>query len=278
MSNVIDRHGLVKPGGYLVVFNPVTYTGKSLGDRTKSTRYNKAMVFKVLSRQNVQGEKYTRALPTTPHTIFRSYDGNPAIASADGCLPGRSYTGTDGVKFALAGTEDLQDMWKTDKDYYDRLFHVNLAVQPGFVRVGVDMPTATNQAKFQHTKKMIGIGTDFGWRYGKTTSMAFPEIDVSYQFGNTTNAELRPTCEFTYGEYIVGIPSDPETIYKILSGREAAYQIDLPITTYDAAIAQGLLRTYGTDGFPIYPAARPGSAVEDYSRIIAEECYDKVLL
>lgn len=278
MSNVIDKYGLVNPGGYLVIFNPVVQDGNAAGARSSIARYNKAMVFKVLARQNVQGEKYTRGLPTTTTTHFRSYDSGTPVASAPGCLPGRAYTDSDGVQFDLRGTEDVHDMWKTDSKYYDRLFHVTMNVNPGFVRVGVDMPSGTNQARFQRTKKAIGIGSDFGWRYGRTESVAFPEIDVAYQFGNTTNAELRPTCEFTYGEYIVGIPADPEVIFRTLIGREAAHWVTLPITIYDSAISQGLLRTYGTDGFRLYPANQTSVAVDEYQRVLAEECFSKVLV
>ncbi len=279
MSNVIDRKGLVKDGKYIVVFNPVVQAGRDAVNPRLTVRYNKAMVFRVLTRHNSQGETYVRDFPTTSTTTFRSYDaGASPVATADGCLPGRAYTGSNGLQFALPGTEDLQDMWRTDQNYYDRLFHVRLGVTPGFVRVGIDMPTGTNQAGFQRTKKMVGIGTDFGWRYGKTEGVAFPEIDISYQFGNTTNAELRPTCEFTYAEYIVGIPSDAEMIFRVLTGREPSHQINLPITTYDAAINQGLLRTYGTDGFPVYPPTYVSNAIEEYQRIIAEECYPKVLV
>ena len=278
MSNVIDKNGLVNPGGYLTVFNPVVTSERTPNSPMPTTRYNKALVFKVMARQNVQGEKYTRPLPTTTSTTFRSYDSTTPTASADGCLPGRAYTASAGVQFALSGTEDLQDMWKTDKDYYDRLFHVILNVSPGFVRVGVDMPSGTNQAKFQRTKKIVGIGYDFGWRYGNIETVAFPEIDVSYQFGNTTNAELRPTCTFTYGEYVVGIPSDPEIIFRVLSGREPSHQVDLPITTYDAAVSQGFVRTYGTDGFRVYPTNQSAAAVADYQRVISEECFARVLV
>jgi hypothetical protein len=277
MGNVIDKNGLVTAGGHLVVFNPVTQTTRNPA-AGQIVRYNKAMVFKVLARQNVQGEKYTRRLPTTESTPFRSYDSGIPVASAAGRLPARAYTGSAGVQFDLPGTEDVHDMWKVDHTYYDRLFHVITKVSPGFVRVGVDMPSSTNQAKFQRTKKMIGIGHDFGWRYGGTEFVPFPEIDVSYQFGNTTNAELYPMCELTYGEYVVGIQSDPEIVFKVLTGREPAHVITMPITTYDAAISQGLLRAYGTDGFRVYPANQAGAAMDDYQREISENCFPKVLV
>ena len=51
MSSVTDRNGLVKDGGYLVVFNPVVQSGKDPVNSSISIRYNKAMVFKVLARQ-----------------------------------------------------------------------------------------------------------------------------------------------------------------------------------------------------------------------------------
>lgn len=278
MSSVIDKNGLVKDGGYLAVFNPVVQTGRDPINPSVSIRYNKAMVFKVLARQNTLGEKYVRELPTKTTTSFRGYDGGEPTASADGCLPARAYTASGGLRFELAGTEDLYDMWKTNKDYYDRLFHVHLRVSPGFVRVGVDMPTGANQARFQRTRKIIGIGTDFGWRYGYTEFVPFPEIDCSYQFGNTTNVELRPKCEFTYAEYVVGIPSDPDLIFKVLTGKEPAHKVTMPISIYDSAISNGLIRTYGTDGFRVFPSTQYSAAIDEYQAVITRECIPKVLV
>ena len=280
MSNVTDKNGLVKEGGHLVVFNPVVQTGRDALNQNLTIRYNKAMVFKVLARQNVQGEKYVCSLPTTPSTQFRKYDqaGDEPVASADGCLPARAYTSSAGVQFALAGADNPADMWDLDHTYYDRLFHVQLKVSPGFVRVGVDMPTGTNQARFQRTKKSVGIGTDLGWRYGSTEFVPFPEVDCAYQFGNTTNVELMPKCEFTYGEYVVGIPSDPDTIFRVLTGKEPSHRVTMPISIYDSAISQGLIRTYGTDGFRIFPSNQYNSAISEYQAVIEKECDSRVLV
>ncbi len=280
MSNVTDKNGLVKEGGYLVVFNPVVQTGRDALNQNLTIRYNKAMVFKVLARQNVQGEKYVCGLPTTPSTQFRKYDqaGDEPVASADGCLPARAYTPSTGVQFALEGADNPADMWDLDHTYYDRLFHVQLKVSPGFVRVGVDMPTGTNQARFQRTKKSVGIGTDLGWRYGSTEFVPFPEVDCAYQFGNTTNVELMPKCEFTYGEYVVGIPSDPDTIFRVLTGKEPSHRVTMPISIYDSAISQGLIRTYGTDGFRIFPSNQYNSAISEYQAVIEKECDSRVLV
>jgi len=278
MSSVTDRNGLVKDGGYLVVFNPVVQSGKDPVNSSISIRYNKAMVFKVLARQNVQGEKYVCDLPTTTSTSFRSYDGSTATASAAGCLPARAYTAATGLQFGMAGVENTADMWDLDHTYYDRLFHVQMRVSPSFVRVGVDMPTGTNQARFQRTKKSIGIGSDFGWRYGYTEFVPFPEVDCSYQFGNTTNVELMPKCEFLYGEYIIGIPSDPDIVFKVLTGKEPSHRVTMPISIYDAAISQGLIRTYGTDGFRIFPNTQYSAAIDEYQAVITSECESRVLV
>jgi len=278
MSSVTDRYGLVKDGGYLVVSNPVVQTGRDPTDSSISIRYNKAMVFKVLARQNVQGEKFVCDLPTTTATSFRSYDSATPAATATGCLPARAYTAASGLQFDMTGVENTADMWDLDHTYYDRLFHVNLRVSPGFVRVGVDMPSGTSQARFQRTKKSIGIGSDFGWRYGSTEFVPFPEVDCSYQFGNTTNVELRPKCAFTYGEYVVGIPSDPDIVYKVLIGKEPSHSVTMPISIYDAAISQGLIRTYGTDGFRIFPNTQYSAAIDEYQAVITSECESRVLV
>lgn len=275
--SVVDKNGLVKDGGYLVLLNPVAQTSGRV--RTPiMQRYTKAMVFKVLSRQNTFGESYTTNLPTTPLTVFRSYDSGTHVASANGCLPEYSYTSPAGIQFPMPGVENPDNMWDLDNTYYDRLFHTYLNVYPGFVRVGVDMPTGLNQARFQRTKKSVGIGTDIGWRYGFNEFVNIPEVDSSYQFGNTTNVELVPTCKFTYAEYIVGIPADPDVIFRVLTGKEPAHRVAMPITTYDSAVSQGFIRTYGADGFKIYPSNQYAPAIEDYSAVISENFFSKVLV
>lgn len=275
--SVIDKSGLVKDGNYLVLLNPVALASGS-GRTPSMQRYTKAMVFKVLSRQNSFGETYTTSLPTDTGTMFRSYDSNTHVASAAGCLPGMAYTSPGGLQFPMPGVENPDNMWDLDDTYFDRLFHTRLDVYPGFVRVGVDMPTGLNQARFQRTKKTVGIGTDVGWRYGGCEFVHIPEVDSSYQFGNTTNAELRPTCKFTFGEYIVGVPADPDIVFRVLTGKEPAYRVVMPITSYDSAISQGLRRTYGAEGFKIYPSNQYAAAIDDYSRVIAENFFSKVLV
>lgn len=280
MSAATDKNGLVRDGGYLIVFNPVTFLGTDRSSRRKEqVRYNKAIVLRVLSRWNSTHEKAVFDLPTTTSTAFRSLDAGTPTATAAGCIPARSYTGANGVKFDLTGVENTSDMWDVDYTYYERLFHIHAKTIPGFLRIGVDMPTGMTQARFQRNKKILGVGQAFGWRYCNLETVAFPEIDFSWQFGNETNVEIRGGVEFTYGEYIVGVPNDPDVIFRCLAGKEPqAHRVTMPVTVYDGEVESGLTRTYGFDGFRVYSQRDYEAAISEYRNVLDSDVLPQVVV
>lgn len=276
--SALDKNGLVRDGGYLVVFNPVTFLGPDpAGKNREQVRYNKAIVLRVLSRWNSTHEKYVTRLPTDEDTVFRSMDSGTPVANEAGIIPARSYTGANGISFGMTGVENASDMWDIDYTYYERLFHVRAKTIPEFLRIGIDLPTGTNQARFQRNKKILGVGQTFGWRYGNIELVAFPEINFSFQIGNDTNYNVRGAVEFTYGEYIVGVPNDPDVIFRCIAGREpSAHKVTLPVTVYDGEIESGLVRTYGFDGFRVYSQRDYDYAIQDYRNVLETQVHSKV--
>lgn len=263
---VIDRDGLVKDNELLVVYMPQS---------------NKSMVFRVISRQNKSFERFDYGfLPTTAGDVLNTYDGGTATVGISGELPARAYV--TGKKFPLANCYDTSDMWFVPFTWADRVFHVKAKISPGFVRVGLQIPSGVNQSRFQKERVVGGVDTNngFGYNRGEIETVHLPEIHYGYGFGNDTNLCLRTGVQFVYGEYIVKIPNSPSLIFDVLSRAYPAHWVGLPISTVDASITQGLRKTFGFDGFTVYPNIKRDDAIAEYDKILAssEVCSRGVLM
>jgi hypothetical protein len=242
---------------------------------------NKALVFRVISRQNKSFEHFDYgALPTTAGDVLTTYDAGLATVGLSGEMPPRSYV--NGKKFTLTGCYDSTDMWFVPYTWTDRVFHVKTKVKPGFLRVGLQIPSGVNQSRFQKERVVGGADTNsgFGYNFGELETVHLPEIHYGYTFGNDTNLRLRTGVHFTYGEYIVKIPNSPSLIFDVLSRAYPAHWVGLPISTVDASITQGLRKTWGFDGFTVYPNINRELAIKEYTAILQspEVCNRGVLM
>lgn len=242
---------------------------------------NKSLVFRVITRQNKGFEHFDYGdLPTTAADVLNTYDGGNATVGLDGEMPPRSYV--TGKKFPLTNCFDATDMWFVPYTWTDRVFHVKTKIKPGFLRVGLQIPSGVNQSRFQKERVVGGADTNngFGYDLGEIETVHLPEIHYGYSFGNDTNLRLRTGVHFTYGEYVVKIPNSPSLIFDVLSKAYPAHWVGLPISTVDSSVTQGLRKTWGFDGFTVYPNIQRDLAIKEYTAILgsAEVCNRQVLM
>lgn len=242
---------LVSEGGFLVAYIPASA---------------RALVFWVYSIRNRGYEKiHYGPLPLPQNAILPRYDGGTTTVPAPGVLPANSFTPP--MSFPMRGVYDETDMWFIAKEWRDTVFHVITNITPRWVRISVDIPMGIMQGRFQKDKIITGVPMPFGYSRGSIEMIHLPGIRYGYRFGNDTNLDIRTAVSFTYGEYIIRIPSNPELVANILSRRISARWVTLPINVYDTAIRTSLIDTYGTEGFQIMmDRAR---AVETYRQEIA---------
>lgn len=251
---VTDKNGLVNDNELLVVYMPNS---------------NKAMVYRVIARQNRGFERIDYGgIPTTAGQVLNTYDGSTNATGYAGELPARSYTA--GITFPLSGVWDSTDMWFVPYTWNDRVFHVKTHITPGFARVGMQIPRGVNQSRFQKERVVGGVdqSVGFGYNFGEMETVHLPEIHYGYTFGNDTNIDLRSGVKFVYGEYYVKIPNSASLIFDVLSRNYPAHWVGLPVSTVDATITQGLKKTWGFDGFTVYPNSFRTNAIAEYGAIL----------
>lgn len=252
--SVIDKYGLVKDNELLVVYLPQS---------------NKAMVYRVISRQNKSFERIDYGtLPTEVGDVMSTFGGGTTTVGLAGDLPAGSYT--TGKQFGQSGCWDESDMWFVPYSWNDRVYHVKTQITPGFTRVGLQIPQGVNQSRFQKERVVGGVDSTLGFGYnrGELETVHLPEIHYGYTFANDTNVTMRTGVRFIYGEYIVKIPNSASLICDVLSRGYPAHWVGLPISTADASITQGLKKTWGFDGFTVYPNQYREQAVAEYGAIL----------
>jgi len=245
---------LVQENEYLVVFIPATET---------------ALVFRVTSVANAGREHiHYGPLPISEGDVLSTLDGGSVSVPEDGVLPGRAYTGP--LSFPMSDVFDTDDMWYIPADYRERVFHVIQHITPSFLRVDAQIPPAVTQGRFQRDKKIVGVEKDFGFARGTFEMIHFPEIHVGYRYANDTNADVRTAVQFTYGEYVVEIPKNAELIFDVLTKKIESHWITLPISILDSTVKDGLEKTYGTLGFPLFRQDQKEEAIVKYTEILKE--------
>jgi len=255
LDKVTDSLGLCLENSFLTVYLP---------------KKNTAFVFRVISRFNKGYEKLNYGpLPILEGESLATYEGGSTTAPADGVLPARSLTSA-GHSFPTLypGVILDTDMWYLTKDYNERIFHVIQKITPEFIRVDCQIPSGVPQRRFQKDKIQLGIETDWGFSRGVIEMIHFPEIHYGYRWGNDTNIDVITSVEFIYGEYVIEIPKDPELIFSILNKRIPSHWVTIPIASWDASIDEGLKKTYGFIGFPVYGLYQREKAIEEYRRLL----------
>ena len=124
-------------------------------------------------------------------------------------------------------------------------------------------------------RQTAGSGTSAG----RSRRFIFPRSTTGTRL-ETIPTALRTGVHFTYGEYIVKIPNSPSLIFDVLSKAYPAHWVGLPISTVDASVTQGLKKTWGFDGFTVYPNIQRDLAIKEYTAILgsAEVCNRGVLM
>lgn len=259
---VIDQLGLVNDNRYMVVFIPANA---------------RALPFRVISRHNRGGEVLPYgSIPITNGESWASYDGGTTTAPAANVIPNRAYIPTSSPKkFAalsdMSSVYDSTDMWYTSaEEFRTRLFHVYMDVIPKFIRCGIQIPSGQDQLRFQGNRVILGVGKTSGWTRGGLETVHFPELHYGYAFGNDTNLDVYNSVVFTYGEYVIGIPTDASLIFDLLSGDKPAHWVEMPIASYDSSIRSAFERNYGMEGFPLYAKEDRQDAMSEYTGIIGK--------
>lgn len=241
MNGISDAQGLVPDNQYMVVYIPET---------------RKALVHRVVGKANVLDSVINYGpLPVKAGDTMPTYDGGQATVPADGVIPARAYSRNgNGIRFPQSGAWDVNDMFYTPAEYRETMTHVIVDVWPSVLRLDLQIPTGSDQGKFQRSNISTGISNLFGaLPRGRIETAFIPEVVYAFMVGNDTNVPFRTAVRFTYGEYEIESVKNPYTILEILSGVRPASWLTLPITYYSNEIKSGLRNTYGYEGFPIYP-------------------------
>jgi len=257
VDRVVDSLGLVVENSFLVTYFPAV---------------NKALVFRVKSRANRGFEVVNYGpLPLTAGSTVAVYGGGSKSVPADGVLPAMSYV-SEGLSFPspYTGVVEDTDMWYLTQDYRERLFHVIQYVTPSWIRIDCQIPKGVVQPRFQRDKVMLGVDRDWGFSRGRYEVVHFPEIHYGYRYGNDTNIDVYTTVRFVYGEYVVETPRDPELIFSILAKKTPAYWLTMPIYFWDPSIRDGLLKTYGIEGFTVYGVHEKEKAIIEYETLLTK--------
>jgi hypothetical protein len=257
MDKVVDSLGLVLEGEHLTAFIPAT---------------SKAFVFRVKSRINRGYEKFHYGpLPLVANLPLSSYAGGVILVPATGVMPMYSYTPVGmGLRFPLTGAYDETDMWYLPEDYRERLFHVISEVTPKWLRRDLEIPSGVTQGRFQRDKVTTGIDKLFGYVRGRLETVHFPKLHYGYRFGNDSMFNVYTGIDFTYAEYIIETPKDPELIFNILTRKVPSHWITMPITVYDDSIRRAFVDVYGIEGFTLYPTTKRSEAITEYQALLKE--------
>ena len=239
---------------YLVTFIPATKT---------------SLVFRVVTRANNYPNMHYGALPLVSGETLPTYDGGSVAVPADGVLPARAYTGT-GKSFPLTGAWDANDMFYTNEECRDRIFHIVGSTNPDWIRLGLEYPKGVKQYRFQRDNVITGIDKNFGFGRGIIETVQFPNIHQGWLFGNDTNMPVYTGMTFQYEELIIETPKDPLTVYDILSGKRPAHYVNLPISVQDPSIQIALKKNYGYYGFDTKLIKQKDIAVAKYAEQIRE--------
>lgn len=265
MDNTVDEYGLVRQGQYLVAYIPATET---------------ALVFRVVARWNTDFVKFDYGpIPVTTSTGAGLYSGGASAFPATGIFTAGTYT-LNGIQFPyqsssaynlMGQTYDPNDLWYMNKDNSDRIYQILAYFSPSWLRVSLQIPTGTNQTAFEKTTVPTGITSSLGYKRGFMETIQIPYIHYGWLFGNDTNLSVFTMARFVYAEDVVEIPSQPETIFNVLSGNVPAHWITLPITNFSSGIARAFSNVYANDfqGFKVYPATERSKAIADYQQTLS---------
>ena len=258
----VDQYGLGITNSYLVTVLPPIQS---------------ALVFRIKAIAN-DGYKLfdygqIPTLTTDSETAFTTIGGVPSFTAsppANGTIQQTCYT--QNLTFPLTNAYDNTDMWYYPEDYRDRLFEVITNFTPAYLRVAVNIPTNVTQQGFQKNRVAGGIGQVFGYKRGRFQVVHLPRLHYGYEFGNDCNIAPYTRIKFQYAEYIVEIPKNPQTIFQILNKdpRFPARWTNLPIVSYDPLVKDSLIRSYGFEGFPIFPLDQQSAAINAYSDLLQE--------
>jgi hypothetical protein len=239
---------------YLVTFIPATKT---------------SLVFRVVTRANNYPNNFYGAIPFTAGETLPTYDGGSVAVPAAGVLPARAYTAT-GKSFPLTGASDVNDMFYTNEEYRDRIFHIVGRTTPDWLRLGLEYPKGVKQYRYQRDNVILGIDKNFGFGRGVIETVQFPNIRQGWLFGNDTNMPVYTGMNFQYEELIIETPKDPVTIHDVLSGKQKAHRIDLPISVQDPSLQIALKKDYGYYGFDTTLIKQKDRAIASYAAQIKE--------
>jgi hypothetical protein len=253
----VDELGLVPEGGYLTIFIPAT---------------GNAFAFRVKARVNRGFERiHYGPLPLTAGLPLPSYVGGVIPVPATGVMPGTTYIPSGlALSFPFTGVFSETDMWYIPKDWRERLFHVITEVTPRWLRIDVQIPKGVTQGRFQRDQVSTGVDKLFGYARGRIELVHFPELHYGYRFGNDCSLNVFTGVDFTYAEYIIEVPKNPDLIFDILTKRVASKWITMPISIYNDTIKRAFTETYGIEGFPLYREDQRAEAVNVYSSILRE--------
>jgi len=231
---------------------------------------NNAFVFRVKSIANRDRTRIDYGpLPIPKNTPLASYVGGVVPAPADGVMPLYTYVPNElALTFPMPGAYDETDMWYLPKDYRERLFHVIAEVTPAWLRCEVTVPRGVPQGRFQRDRMTVGLEKAFGYARGRLETVHLPELKYGYRFGNDSNLNVYTGVRFTYGEYVVEIPKDPELIFSVLSRRVAVKWVTMPINVYDDTVRRAIVETYGIEGFPVYGFWMRDRAIPEYRSLL----------
>jgi len=195
-SSIVDRYGLVKDGGVLMIYVPA---------------YEAVIPLVVRMRYNVGYEKFIYG----PLPI--SYSGYES-----GVLP--AGTTTESITFPY---NELPEATRDDMFYYiesGRLIHAHMRFYPLCLRILTEIPQGQKDYSL-YGKVTQSVDRPFGWFRHRKEMVFLPKIHIGWVFKNPTNMDLRTYMEFTYAEYRVEPITNADTLFDLLTGKKPYYQV-----------------------------------------------------
>ena len=256
------KYVLVEDNQYLVVEIPA---------------YESFIPFRVVYRVNRGYERIDYGpLPITSGKAYPTFGGGTVTVPEDGVMPAMAYMPTsDPIVFPASGigltygVSDMNDMFYiSEKDFTDRVIHLYASFSPSWMRVVVDMPRSTLQGMYQ--KATLDINMGMGFRRGGIETVILPAVKIGWRFGNDTNLDVYTMARFVYGEYVVDIVKDAETVFNLLIGKIKAKRVVLPINVPSYDFEDALRKTWGFTGFRMYAEHEKSTAISEYNEIIRE--------
>ncbi len=208
---VVDEHGFVLEGNYLLLFFPP---------------YKAAILYRILSRRNKGFEEFApRELAAIPPYSF--------------------------VKYKIPWYDERRTGYMAEDMFYyeekDTLMHAFVTIKPILLKNYFEFPEATRTASYLDTAVLYERADLFGfWR--ETKEFVFlPKIRTAFISFNSTNMFIKLVVKVKYAEYEVEPITDLDKIKEAWQLKLPVKILTMPMVKEDKSFEAKFKEVYGVD-------------------------------